>query len=61
MKHWSLDKSHQSLARLTLNVFEEKLNTLSKEVFLELDQLLDSLKDEAISCLIFESGKKNCF
>ncbi len=61
MKHWFLDKSHQSLARLTLNILEEKLNTLSQEVFLELDQILDSLKDEAISCLIFESGKKNCF
>jgi 3-hydroxyacyl-CoA dehydrogenase / enoyl-CoA hydratase / 3-hydroxybutyryl-CoA epimerase len=61
MRHWILTREADGLADLVFDKAGTTTNTLSSEVFAELNQVLDELDCEPPQGLIIESGKRNGF
>jgi 3-hydroxyacyl-CoA dehydrogenase/enoyl-CoA hydratase/3-hydroxybutyryl-CoA epimerase len=61
MRHWTLTRDPDGLARLTLDRAGASTNTLSAEVLAELNAALDALEAEPPRGLVVASGKANGF
>jgi 3-hydroxyacyl-CoA dehydrogenase/enoyl-CoA hydratase/3-hydroxybutyryl-CoA epimerase len=61
MKHWTITRDADGLARLTFDKDGASTNTLSGEVLAELNEALDILDREPPTGLIIASGKANGF
>jgi 3-hydroxyacyl-CoA dehydrogenase/enoyl-CoA hydratase/3-hydroxybutyryl-CoA epimerase len=61
MRHWILTREADGLADLVFDKAGTTTNTLSSEVFAELNQVLDELDRDPPQGLIVESGKRNGF
>lgn len=60
-KHWHLTQDNDDIAWLSLDKQDSSTNTLSAEVLLELDALLDKLTSEPVKGLIIQSAKPSGF
>ncbi|MFO7766402.1 MAG: 3-hydroxyacyl-CoA dehydrogenase NAD-binding domain-containing protein [Pelovirga sp.] len=61
LQHWILERDRDDIAWLTLDRSDSDTNSLSREVFEELDVALISVTDELPAALVICSGKKNGF
>jgi 3-hydroxyacyl-CoA dehydrogenase/enoyl-CoA hydratase/3-hydroxybutyryl-CoA epimerase len=61
MRHWTLTREADGLARLVFDKAEATANTLSAEAFAELNQALDELDRNPPKGLVIASGKANGF
>jgi len=61
MRHWTLTREADGLARLVFDKAEATANTLSAEAFAELNQALDELDRDPPKGLVIASGKANGF
>ncbi len=61
MQHWKMEKDESGLIWLCLDKAESKVNVLSSEVLLELNELIDSLNDKKTKGMVLYSGKKQSF
>jgi len=61
MRHWTLTREADGLARLVFDKAEATTNTLSAEAFTELNQALDELDRDPPKGLVIASGKANGF
>ena len=61
MRHWILTREADGLARLVFDKAGTTTNTLSSEVFAELNEALDALDRDPPKGLIIASGKANGF
>ena len=61
MRHWTITREADGLARLTFDKAEATANTLSAEVLTELNQALDELDRAPPQGLVIASGKANGF
>tara|TARA_B100001057_G_scaffold72438_1_gene66681 strand:- start:107 stop:2119 length:2013 start_codon:yes stop_codon:yes gene_type:complete len=61
MQHWKMEKDESGLIWLCLDKAESKVNVLSSEVLLELNELIDSLNDKQPKGMVLYSGKKQSF
>ena len=60
MKHWKLTEDNENILTLTLDRQDSSVNSLSREVLSEFDQLLDEIKKNKNAIgLIIRSGKKS--
>ena len=59
--NYHLSKDDDNLIWLTIDVHDKSANVLSKDVLLELDQIIDELESANPRGLIIQSGKKNGF
>ena len=60
-KHWSLNRDEKGILWVTLDVHGTSTNTLSKAVLKELDGILDTVRAEIPTAIIFQSGKTSGF
>lgn len=61
-KAFTLTVDSDGLARLVFDLPGEKVNKINEEVLEELDGVVNELaRNQAIKCLLLESGKKDCF
>ena len=60
-KHWSLNRDEKGILWATLDVQGTSTNTLSKAVLKELDGILDTVRAEIPTAIIFQSGKTSGF
>lgn len=60
-QHWMLEIDNEKIAWLTLDRAGEAVNSLSREVFDEFDQVLDVLVKQSLAGLVITSGKKKGF
>ncbi|MDB6096918.1 MAG: hypothetical protein JWM09_1196 [Francisellaceae bacterium] len=58
-KNWILQRDEHNVATLIFNKFQSSMNTLSEEVLIELESIVESLQDTPARALIIGSGKKN--
>ena len=61
MRHWTLTRDVDGLARLTLDRADASTNTLGAPVFAEFNEALDVLEREPPRGLVIASGKANGF
>ncbi|HYQ99636.1 MAG TPA: 3-hydroxyacyl-CoA dehydrogenase NAD-binding domain-containing protein [Casimicrobiaceae bacterium] len=61
MRHWNLSREADGLARLVFDKAGTTTNTLSTDVFAELNEALDTLDGEPPKGLVIASGKANGF
>lgn len=61
LQHWLLEWDRDDIAWLTLDRSDSDTNSLSREVFEELDAVLISVTDDLPAALVVCSGKKNGF
>jgi 3-hydroxyacyl-CoA dehydrogenase / enoyl-CoA hydratase / 3-hydroxybutyryl-CoA epimerase len=61
MRHWTLTRAADGIARLTFDKAGATMNTLSADVLAELDTALDELERTPPQGLIVESGKASGF
>ena len=60
-KHWQLDKDNEGLLWLTLNREGTPVNSLSRDVFSELNDILTAVANEPPAGMAIISGKKTGF
>ncbi len=60
-QHWILERDADDVAWLTLDRHNSDTNSLSREVFEELDAIVTKVADDLPAALVIRSGKKNGF
>jgi 3-hydroxyacyl-CoA dehydrogenase/enoyl-CoA hydratase/3-hydroxybutyryl-CoA epimerase len=60
-RNWRLDTDLDGICWLTIDRSGESANSLSREVFTELEQIVSNLEQEPPKGLVLQSGKRNSF
>lgn len=60
-QHWKLNTDDQQILWLTLDRADQKVNSLNRDVFTELDQIVDQIKSDNPKGVVITSGKKQGF
>lgn len=60
-QHWKTEKDDDGILWLCLDTADSRVNVLSSAIFLELGDLLDTIKDDAPTALVLWSGKNRSF
>jgi len=60
-QHWKTEKDDDGILWLCLDTADSRVNVLSSAIFLELGDLLDTIKDDAPAALVLWSGKNRSF
>ncbi|MDX1626413.1 MAG: 3-hydroxyacyl-CoA dehydrogenase NAD-binding domain-containing protein [Wenzhouxiangellaceae bacterium] len=60
-RHWRLEKDIDGIAWLYIDRADEKVNSLSSDVFEELDTIVDQLEQDSPAGLVLMSGKSGNF
>jgi 3-hydroxyacyl-CoA dehydrogenase/enoyl-CoA hydratase/3-hydroxybutyryl-CoA epimerase len=61
IKHWKTETDDKGIVWLCLDTADAKVNVLSSEILLELDQILDPLREAPPAGLVIWSGKNRSF